>query len=72
MRLVSAVFLVWVFSLPTQSVLTSESFIDWEGGDTTIPSPRGGHRNSSLRGWDYMISYMVGKLASNPTNFTRV
>ena len=33
--------------------------------------PRVGHRNSPFRGWDYMIPYMVGKLAPNSTHSTR-
>ena len=40
------------------------------GGDLTVPSP-GYHQNNFYRGWDNMISYMVGKLASNATHFTR-
>ena len=33
--------------------------------------PRGGHQNTLFRGQDYMIPYMVGKLAPNPTHSTR-
>ena len=33
--------------------------------------PRGGHQNIPFRGYDYMISYMVGKLPPNSTQFTR-
>ena len=33
--------------------------------------PRKGHQNIPFRGQDYMIPYMVGKLAPNPTHFTR-
>ena len=40
------------------------------GGDLTAPSP-GYYQNNFYRGWDNMISYMVGKVASNLTHFTR-
>ena len=33
--------------------------------------PRGGHQNSAFRGWDYMIPYVVGKLAPNSSYFTK-
>ena len=33
--------------------------------------PRGGHQYSPFRGSDYMIPYMVGKLAPISTHFTR-
>ena len=33
--------------------------------------PRGGHQNSLFRGYNYMISYMVDKLASNSLRLTR-
>ena len=33
--------------------------------------PRVGHRNSPFRGWDYMIPYMIGKLAPNSSHLTR-
>ena len=33
--------------------------------------PRGGHQNSPFRGRDYMIPYMVGKLAPNSSHLTR-
>ena len=33
--------------------------------------PRGGHQNTPFRGYDYMIPYMLGKLAPNSTYFIR-
>ena len=41
-----------------------------EGGVTTIVS-RVGHQNSPFPGLDYMIPYMVGKLALNSSYLTR-
>ena len=33
--------------------------------------PPGGHQNSPFRGYEYMIPYMVGKLAPNSSHLTR-
>ena len=33
--------------------------------------PRGDRQNSPFRGWDYMIPYMVGKLAPNSSHLTK-
>ena len=41
-----------------------------EGEDSTISSP-GGSPKQPFRGWDYMIRYMVGKLAPNSSHLTR-
>ena len=46
-----------------------EAFNDWEG-DMTIQSPRRSPKQPLPRK-DYMIPYMIGKLALNSTHFTR-
>ena len=42
-----------------------------EGGDTTIPSPDIGLHDSPFRVYYYMIPYMAGKLAPDPTHSIR-
>ena len=46
-----------------------ECFNYWGAGIRRF-RPRGGHENNTFRGYDYMIPYMVGKLALNLTHFT--
>ena len=59
-------------------VLEFHVFLEYKKSVSTIEGigirrfrPRGSHQNNPFRGSDYMIPYMVGKLAPNSIHFTR-